>query len=138
MAHAFSRRREVPEFAARWPGFTLIELLVVMAILATLLAVAAPRYFGSVERAKEAALRTDLRLLREAIDKHRADTGRYPESLKQLADARYLRNVPEDPITESESTWTLLRHPDGITLGVYDVHSGSAATARDGSLYSSW
>lgn len=70
--------------AVRQGGFTLIELLVVMAILATLLSLVAPRYFDSVERGKEAALRTNLRMLREAIDKHRADTGRLPESLGQL------------------------------------------------------
>jgi general secretion pathway protein G len=119
-------------------GFTLIELLVVMAILATLLSIAAPRYFESVDRAKEAALRTDLRLLREAIDKHRADTGRLPDNLEQLAQARYLRAVPADPITDSATTWVVVPHPDGKTAGVFDVRSGSAKTARDGSTYASW
>ena len=84
-------------------GFTLIELLVVMAILATLLSIAAPRYFESLDRAKETALRTDLRLLREAIDKHRADTGRFPDSLQQLAEAlfsgvmKYQRSLKKTP-----------------------------------------
>lgn len=119
-------------------GFTLIELLVVMAILATLLALAAPRYFESVERAKEAALHTDLRLLREAIDKHRADTGRLPDSLDQLAQARYLRAVPMDPITDRADTWLLVPAPDGATAGVYDVRSGAAGVARDGTVYTSW
>jgi len=119
-------------------GFTLVELLVVMAILATLLSIVAPRYFESVERAKETALRTDLRLLREAIDKHRADTGRLPETLQRLADARYLRAVPIDPVTDSTSTWVLAQHPDGVTPGVFDVHSGAEGTGRDGTAYSTW
>ena len=119
-------------------GFTLIELLVVMAILATLLTLAAPRYFDSLERAKEAALRTDLRLMREAIDKHRADTGRLPESLQLLAQARYLRAVPLDPVTDRSDTWVIVPVPDGSTPGVYDVRSGAQGTARDGSAYASW
>ena len=120
-------------------GFTLIELLVVMTILATLLSLAAPRYFDSLERAKEAALRTDLRLLREAIDKHRADTGRLPKSLQQLAMARYLRAVPVDPITDRADTWVPLAAPDSAVLpGVYDVRSGALGAGRDGSQYSSW
>jgi general secretion pathway protein G len=119
-------------------GFTLIELLVVLAILGTLLTLAAPRYFESVERAKEAALRTDLRLLREAIDKHRADTGRLPETLEQLALARYLRTVPIDPVTDRADTWVLVPAPDGATPGVYDVRSGAPGAARDGTNYASW
>jgi len=122
----------------RMSAFTLIELLVVMAILALLLAIAAPRYFDSVDRAKEAALRTDLRLLREAIDKYQADTRRLPESLPQLAEARYLRSIPVDPVTDSDATWVSVPHPDGKTPGIYDVRSGSAKTARDGSTYASW
>jgi general secretion pathway protein G len=131
-------RRPFPASKRLLIGFTLIELLVVMAILATLLSIAAPRYFESVERAKEAALRTDLRLLREAIDKHRADTGQFPDSLERLATLRYLRNVPVDPVTDSASSWALVPNPDGTTPGVFDVRSGSAGAARDGTLYSSW
>lgn len=119
-------------------GFTLIELLVVMAILATLLSIAAPRYFESVDRAKEAALRTNLRLLRESIDKHRADTGRLPYALEGLATARYLRGVPIDPVTDSATTWVVVPHPDGLTQGVYDVRSGASGMGRDGTAYSTW
>jgi len=122
----------------RQRGFTLIELLVVMAILATLLSIAAPRYFESVDRAKEATLRTNLRMLREAIDKHRADTGRFPETLQRLADARYLRSVPVDPITDKATTWAVAPHPDGVTPGVFDVHSGAPGVSRDGTLYITW
>ena len=109
-----------------------------MTILAALLSIAAPRYFESLDRAKEAALRTDLRLLREAIDKHRADTGRLPESLQQLAQSRYLRAVPVDPITGRADTWVSVAAPDAAVPGVYDVRSGAPGAARDGSAYASW
>ena len=119
-------------------GFTLIELLVVMAILATLLSIAAPRYFQSVERAKEATLRTDLRLMREAIDKYRADTGRLPDSLQQLVDQRYVHSVPVDPVTDSAADWVLVPHPDGAAAGVYDVRSGAQGVALDGTSFTQW
>lgn len=122
----------------RQRGFTLIELLVVLAILATLLTLAAPRYFDSLERAKEAALRTDLRLLREAIDKHKSDTGRLPATLQELAQARYLRSVPVDPITDRGDTWVIVPPPDGTTSGVFDVRSGAPGAARDGTAYAGW
>jgi general secretion pathway protein G len=119
-------------------GFTLIELLVVMAILATLLSIAAPRYFESLDRAKEATLRTDLRLLREAIDHFRADTGQFPDSLQALVTRRYLRSVPIDPMSDNAEGWVAVAHPDGTTSGVYDVRSGAAGTARDGSIFAQW
>lgn len=119
-------------------GFTLIELLVVMAILATLLSIAAPRYFESVDRAKEATLRTDLRLLREAIDKYKGDRGQLPDSLQGLVDQRYIRAVPVDPVTDRATDWVLVPHPDGVTAGVYDVKSGAPGVARDGSSFTSW
>ena len=119
-------------------GFTLIELLVVMAILATLLSIAAPRYFESVDRAKETALKADLRAFRDAIDKHRADTGRLPESLQRLVEGRYLRSIPVDPVTDSASGWVVVAHPDGSTPGVFDVRSGAQGDARDGTRFDSW
>jgi general secretion pathway protein G len=120
-------------------AFTLIELLVVLAIVATLLTIAAPRYFGSVDRAKESALKQNLYLMREAIDKHKADTGQYPASLATLVEKRYLRQLPADPMTESIETWVVLpppQQPDEKT--VYDVKSGASGTARDGTAYASW
>ncbi|MFG6489631.1 type II secretion system protein [Roseateles sp. BYS78W] len=119
-------------------GFTLIELLVVLAIIGTLLAVAAPRYFDSIERAKDAALRTDLRMMREAIDKYRADTGHLPEALEQLVRARYLRAVPIDPVTDRADTWVAQPSPDGLTPGLYDVRSGASGASRDGTVYATW
>ena len=119
-------------------GFTLIELLVVMAVIGLLLSLAAPRYFGSVDLAREAALRQDLAVMRDAIDKHFADTGRYPASLDELATRRYLRRVPVDPITERADSWVLVPPADAALGAVYDVGSGAPGTARDGSTYASW
>jgi general secretion pathway protein G len=122
---------------ARCPlrGFTLIELLVVMAIVATLLTIALPRYFGSVERAKEATLRQSLAVMRDAIDKHYADTGRYPDALEELVAKKYIRSLPVDPVTESASTWITVAPPEGARGGVYDVRSGAAGRAASGGAF---
>ncbi len=117
-------------------GFTLVELMVVMAILATLLSIVAPRYLDSVDNAKEAALRTNLRMTREAIDKYKADTGKYPDSLTVLIDARYLRELPYDPIKESNSNWTLLSPPEGTSQGVYDIKSNAEGETKNGTPFS--
>lgn len=116
-------------------GFTLIELLVVMAIIATLLTIALPRYFASVERAKEAALRADLREMRDALDKFYSDTGKYPATLEQLVTAKYLRAIPRDPITDSSATWITVPPDDPAKGGVYDVRSGAPGRARDGTPF---
>ena len=119
-------------------GFTLIELLVVMAILALLLSIAAPRFIASLDAAREAALQTNLRVLRESIDRYRADTGQYPETLQALVDSRYLRSVPVDPVTDRMDSWVVTAHPDGITPGIHDVRSGATGNARSGVAFSSW
>ena len=108
-------------------GFTLIELLVVLAVVATLLTLAVPRYFGSIDKSKEAVLKENLYQLREAISRYHADKGKYPDTLESLATDRYLRTVPLDPITESKNTWIVIAHPDAQKSGVYDVRSGSPA-----------
>ena len=107
------------------PGFTLIELLVVLAVVATLLTLALPRYFGSVDKSKEAVLKENLFQMREAISRYHADKGRYPETLEALAADRYLRKVPLDPVTDSAATWIVIAPPDAQQGGVYDVRSGS-------------
>jgi general secretion pathway protein G len=119
-------------------GFTLIELLVALAIIALLISIVVPRYFGTISRAEETVLKENLRTLRDAIDKHYADTGRYPDSLEQLATKRYVRNVPEDPITQSVATWTLVPPEDPKKGAVYDVRSGAKGTGRDGKPYEQW
>lgn len=115
-------------------GFTLIELLVVMAIIATLLTIATPRYFAHLEHAREAALRETLAVTRDAIDKFHSDTGRYPLDLDELVVRRYLRKVPIDPITESAEDWVLLTPPNGVG-GVYDLHSNAEI---EGKPYAQW
>lgn len=129
---------EFPTVTGDRRGFTLIELLVVMAIIAMLLTIAAPRYFGSIDRSRETALRHDLAAMREAIDRHFADTGRYPESLEDLAAKKYLRSVAADPITDSSKTWILVPPERRELGGVFDVHSGAPGKARDGSAYKDW
>ena len=119
-------------------GFTLIELLVVMAIIATLLSIALPRYYGSVKRSEEATLRQNLSLMRDAIDKHYADTGRYPETLDELVSKRYLRSLPRDPVTSTSDSWVAVPPPPPELGRIYDVHSGSEATALDGSAFNTW
>jgi general secretion pathway protein G len=119
-------------------GFTLIELLVVMAIIATLLGLVLPRYYGSVKRAEEATLKQNLALMRDALDKHFADTGRYPDALEDLASKRYLRSIPLDPVTGAKDTWVATPPPDPELGRVYDVRSGSDATALDGTAFSTW
>ena len=118
-------------------GFTLIELLVVLAIVATLLTLAVPRYFQHVERSKEAVLRENLATVRDAIDQYHADTGVWPPTLESLAEKRYMRVVPVDPITERSDTWQIVPPPGGES-GVYDIHSGAEGTAADGQAYSDW
>jgi general secretion pathway protein G len=119
-------------------GFTLIELLVVMAIIGTLLSLAVPRYFRTLERARETVLKHDLAVLREAIDKHYADLNEYPESLTVLVEKRYVREMPIDPFTRLADTWTLISSDDPDHSGIRDIHSGAAETASDGTPVASW
>jgi general secretion pathway protein G len=121
-------------------GFTLIELIVVMAIVALLVSIAAPRYLQSLDRAREASLRSSLQVMRHAIDQFSADRGRYPDSLDELVSARYRRSLPDEPITGQRKRWvTLAPAPDSTLPGqVWDVRSGAAGRALDGSLYADW
>lgn len=119
-------------------GFTLIELLVVMAIIATLLALAAPRYVGSVDKAKEATLRENLATLRDAVDKYYADNDAYPVTLDELVTHKYLRKIPIDPFTDSNRSWVTTPPDAGQAGSVFDVHSGAPGRARAGTLYRDW
>jgi len=119
-------------------GFTLVELLVVLAIVATLLSLAVPRYYASLDRSKEAVLRENLYVLRDAIGKYYGDRGRYPDSLDSLAADKYLRAVPVDPITGSVATWVVIPPQDAQMGAVFDVRSGASGRAIDGSEYGAW
>jgi general secretion pathway protein G len=119
-------------------AFTLIELLVVMAIIATLLTIAVPRYFRSLERSREAVLKQDLTSLRESIDKFYGDTGKYPPSLAVLVEKRYLRSVPVDPIARTAEKWVLVKSDDPDDDGIKDVRSGAEGVAESGEPYATW
>ena len=119
-------------------GFSMIELMVALTILALILTVAAPRYFGNLDATKESVLREDLYVMRDAIDKHFSDQGRYPDSLKDLVEKRYLRAVPTDPFTLSPNSW-IIKPPADPSLGaVFDVNSGASGKARDGTWFKDW
>jgi len=122
----------------RTGGFTLIELLVALAIVALLLSIVVPRYLGSITRAEESVLKENLYLMRDAIDKHFADTGRYPDSLEQLATKRYIRMVPDDPMTKSPTTWTIIAPVDAKLGAVYDIKSSAKGVGRNGRPYEQW
>lgn len=126
------------KFATRGSGFTLIELLLVMSIIALLLALAVPRYHHSVARAREAVLKENLTLMRDALDKHYADTGSYPPNMEALVARKYLRKVPEDPVTESASTWVLIPPEKREQGGVFDVRSGAPGNSLAGDAYGTW
>src|SRR5256886_2243814 len=118
-------------------GFTLIELLVVASILVVLAGIGLVQYKNGVTRSREAVLKTDLFNLRDAIDQYYADKTQYPGTLDELVSSGYLRRVPDDPFTMSNTTWQAIpSEPDPTNPtaapGVYDVKSGSDATALDG------
>ena len=124
-------------------GFTLIELMVVVSLILILTAISIPRYELSLRRTKEAALRSNLFTLRTSIQQFAFEKQRAPRSLDELVSAGYLGEIPLDPITNSRSTWVVtdedvMRSADPTQPGIIDVHSGSQATALDGTPYSSW
>lgn len=119
-------------------GFTLIELLVVLAIVATLLLLVTPGYFKRVDASKEAVLRDNLRITRDVLNKFYGDTGRYPESLEELVEEKYLQGLPIDPLTESASTWWIVPVPEGYKGAVYDIRSAAPGNAADGTIYAEW
>jgi len=119
-------------------GFTLIELLVVLGIVALLLTLAVPRYFPSVDAAKETILADNLRNTRAVIDQFYADTGRYPDSLEQLVEKKYLPTLPVDPIADSDSSWTIVPPEDTDKGALYNLHSGAPGKGRNGKPYAEW
>jgi len=129
------KSRSVPGALARLAGFTLIELLVVMAVVALLLTLALPRYFQSIDVSKETILIENLRVARDAIDKFYGDTGRYPDSLEELVERKYIRSLPYDPVAEASDRWTITAPPDDRKGSVYDLHSSAEGTARNGKPY---
>ena len=124
-------------------GFTLIELLIVVTLITILSTIGMATYRQSVIHAREATLKEDLFRMRDAIDQYYADKGKYPSTLEELVSDGYVRKIPDDPFTKSNSTWqTVAAEPDPnnpvAEAGVYDVKSGSDGTAIDGTRYSEW
>jgi general secretion pathway protein G len=117
-------------------GFTLIELLIVVSIIGILATLAAPSYQASVIKAREAALRQDLFTMRDVLDQHRADQGKYPSSLQALVSAGYLRGIPKDPFTNSATSWQEMT--DAAEGGIFDVFSGSEFVGTNGTPYNRW
>ncbi|MBA2961851.1 MULTISPECIES: type II secretion system protein [Ramlibacter] len=119
-------------------GFTLIELMIVLAIVATLLTIAVPSYFGSLDNARETSLRKSLSVMREAIDQYHSDRNKYPDTLQELVTARYLRSIPPDPVTGASDQWVFELSGDEGQRGLRDVHSAAPGNGRDGTPYASW
>jgi general secretion pathway protein G len=124
-------------------GFTLIELIIVMAIIATLAAIAIPKYVTIVKKAKESVLQEDLHVMRNAIDNYTVDKEKAPQSLEDLVQSGYLKVIPVDPMTGHSDTWITgqsdsmmdINQTDG---GIDDVHSGAQGVAIDGTGYNTW
>ncbi|QGH61998.1 type II secretion system protein [Serratia proteamaculans] len=116
-------------------GFTLIELLVVMAIIATLMTLVAPRYFQQTERAREVVLKHNLNTLRISLDQFRRDHIDGPETLQELVDKGYLRQLPQDPITRKNDSWSVDDDEQGQ---IVNVHSGSTEKSLEGTAYAQW
>jgi general secretion pathway protein G len=124
-------------------GFTLVELMVVMLIIGVLAAIAIPKYQQSILNAREAVLKEDLHVLRQAIDAYTNDKEKAPQSLDDLVSAGYLKTIPKDPLTDSNTTWVTstddsVQSLDQTDGGVNDVHSGATGTGSDGKAYSEW
>jgi general secretion pathway protein G len=117
-------------------GFTMIELMIVVSIVGILATLAVPSYQGTLIRAREAALRQDLFTMRDVLDQHRADQGKYPPSLQALVGAGYLRTIPSDPFTNSATTWQEITGT--VEEGVADVFSGSDLVGSNGVPYNRW
>ncbi len=115
-------------------GFTLIELMVTLTIMSLLITLVAPRYFKSIDKARDEVLVHQLTHMREAIDHYYSDKGTYPETLDLLVKERYLRQLPVDPITERNDTWILIPAVPPNT-GISDIHSGATGKNRFGQVY---
>lgn len=117
-------------------GFSLIELIVVVAIIAMLLLIALPRYQVSLDRARDVALQTSLKTIRESIGRYREDKGRYPESLQELVEQRYLQSVPVDPVTGLNTGWQFEHAKGQHGSGLVNIRSGAVGVTLDGQPYS--
>lgn len=124
-------------------GFTLVELMIVMTVISIIVSIAVPLYQKSIVRAKESVLRNNLFTLRTVIDEYTYDKQKAPQTIEDLVEAGYLRQVPVDPLTNSDSTWKLIMEDASSSVnqsepGLFDVRSGSDRRSLDGTNYSDW
>ena len=123
-------------------GFTLLELMIVMSIILILIGIAVGNYRRSIVHAQETVLKQDLQTMRQAIDNYTLDKQQAPQSLDDLVEAHYLREVPIDPVSHQKDWVTHISDtvlsPDQTGGGIDDVHSGSEQVGLDGTAYSSW
>ncbi|EHP88727.1 type II secretion system protein G [Geobacter metallireducens RCH3] len=128
-------------------GFTLVELMIVVTIIGILATIAVPSYKWSLIKAREAVLRENLYSIRSSIDQFYADQGKYPDTLQDLVDKKYIHGLPTDPFTRKTDSWETIAPPaptGGADAGkqetgnVYDVHSGSDLVGTDGKPYKEW
>ncbi|MFP5276328.1 MAG: type II secretion system protein [Acidobacteriota bacterium] len=124
-------------------GFTLVELMIVMSIIGILMMLAVPSYVTAIKHAREAVLKEDLHTMRAAIESYTMDKQKGPQSLDDLVQSGYLRQIPEDPMTHSSDTWVTDQSQDMYSLdetdpGIDDVHSGSDETGSNGQAYNTW
>jgi general secretion pathway protein G len=117
--------------ASQGRGFTLIELMVVMVLIALLLTIAVPRYFSTIDSGRLSVQRQNISAIRDAIDKYYGDQGKYPETLQDLVDKKYLRSVPIDPVTELPN-WVIVPPTDPALTGIYDIRSAKAPEGGSG------
>jgi general secretion pathway protein G len=138
------RSEKTRRVSRRWQGgFTLVELMVVMLIISVLAAIAIPAFIASIKSAREAVLKEDLHIMRQAIDSYTMDKQKGPQSLDDLVQGGYLKEIPSDPMTHSTTTWVtatsdVLESVDQSEPGINDVHSGSDEVGSNGQPYSSW
>ena len=137
-----SRKTRSPNKQSR--GFTLIELMIVISVILILVSVALPAYNQSIWRARESVLKQNLFALRSVISQYTLDKQKAPQSLEDLVTAGYFKQIPTDPMTGRNDTWTVEEETDTIMTvdqqepGIFDVHSGSTATGSDGTAYNTW
>ena len=127
----------------RTRGFTIIELMIVLTIIGILVSIAIPTYQKSLIRANETVLRSNLFTLRTMIDEYTYDKQKGPQTLQELVDQGYLREVPMDPMTKSNQSWKIIME-DALSSvsqtepGIFDVRSGSDKKSLEGTVYSEW
>ena len=136
-------RRKFRRSRLKAAGFTLIELMIVISMILILISVAIPIYTQSITRAREAVLRQNLFTMRSVIDQYSMDKQKAPQSLDDLVQAGYLKQIPTDPMTNSKDTWQTVQEDVLVSVdqnqpGITDVHSGSEANGSDGTAYNTW